>query len=1115
VKTYNDLAGRPYKTVYPDGAVATLFYNTKGQMVRQVDPDGVTTLFAYNCLGERTVTAVDVNRDGIINYNGTDRVARTTRSCLGAHGTAVQRVITEVWDTDNVDTPRTASMVDTSASGLQTWQTVDGLTTHTQTVLNGGGARTATTTAPDGTVTEQTFLNDRLLTTLTQHPSLGTLASASREYDPHGRLHAATDARTGTTTYTYYDDDQIHTITTPDPDPNRSGDGYDPQVTTYTYDSAGRVQTVTQPDNGVVNTTYYPTGSVLRTWGSRIYPQEFTYDPQGRVKTLRTWQDFAGNSGAGVTTWNYDPVRGWLKSKRYADASGPDFTYWPSGRLKTRTWARTPVVTTTYTYNAAGDLWTTSYSDATLAVTLTYDRRGRLFTTADAAGTLTRTYHASGQLQNETYGATSLLANLALSRSFDWLGRIKSVSVPSVVSVANSYDSASRLKTVASGANSATYGYLANSPLVETITLKNGSTTRLTTTKVYDNLNRLASISSVPSAASALSNVYTYNSANQRTRATREDASYWNFTYDALGQVTAGTKKLSTRETVLGNDYAYAFDDIGNRKTTTTNGRTSAYTPTLLNQYVQRTVPGAVDVFGTAKADATVTVNFPAGTTTVLPTTRQGEQFYRQLTVDNSTFSQYPSLTVTGVKNLVGPNGEDAVAAQTRRTFVPQTPEIFSYDADGNLTQDGRWIYTWDAENRLVAMETRADVVAQASGLPRQKLDFTYDAQGRRVQKKVSTWSGGQWSVVSDLRFIYDGWNLLAELNGLSGNAVARRFVWGLDLSGSAQGAGGVGGLLAATAASVTYAAAYDGNGNILNLVSLADGSNAADFEYDPFGNVIKATGPAATVCRFGFSTKYTDPETGLCYYGLRYYAPSTGRWLNRDPSEEDGGTNLYQFVGNNAISQVDALGLWAVEQHYDIIHRWLAGRSGQLPQGSTYTNYWWHCYTINVEQALRDGNDETDGTGAYTGNFWSAQAPENAYQHAMRAPKQTVAAAAGLMRSFIDREEQEAQSDSRLAREVISMGNPSAPGGDDYIVGIMTEAIRHIGHAQHPIADSTSPAHAGFQVWHDPTTLTGAVRAGVHHEGETPDAYSKLGGGPAATVAQAMNSILDQVLAP
>ncbi|MBK8477426.1 MAG: RHS repeat protein, partial [Opitutaceae bacterium] len=62
----------------------------------------------------------------------------------------------------------------------------------------------------------------------------------------------------------------------------------------------------------------------------------------------------------------------------------------------------------------------------------------------------------------------------------------------------------------------------------------------------------------------------------------------------------------------------------------------------------------------------------------------------------------YTTARVIGVRSSQGPNGEDAVAEETRHAFVAQTPEVFVYDADGNLTSDGSWTYGWDAENRLI-----------------------------------------------------------------------------------------------------------------------------------------------------------------------------------------------------------------------------------------------------------------------------------------------------------------------------------------------------------------------------------------------------------------------------
>jgi RHS repeat-associated protein len=904
-KTYTDFAGRSYKTLYADNATQQNVYNAKGQLAQTIDPDGVTTLYAYNARGEQEIAALDLDRNGAIDFTGTDRIVKTTTQFTTAHGTTVRQTTTAVTATDGDAALQTVALTEASTDGAHTWQTVDGLTTTTDVTYPGSGIRQETTTTPDLVQSIRQYVNDRLTTNTVLQPTLGTLGSATYAYDTHGRLQSTTDARTGTTTYTYYNDDQVHTVTTPDPDPTKTGAGYDPQTTSYVYDNAGRLQTTTLPDTTTVTQEYYPTGQLKKTTGSRTYPQAYTYDAQGRVKTLTTWQDYAGQTGAATTSWNYDSARGWLLNKRYNDATGPSYAYYSSGRLHTRTWARlvnSAALVTTYTYNNAGDLSGIDYSDTTPDVALTYDRRGRAATTTDAVGTLTRSYHASGQLQNETYGATGLLANLAVNRTFDTLDRLESVSALSASSAVNSssfgYDAASRLQTVdVGGAPSPriTYGYLPNSSLVQTLTYTQGAATRLTTTKLYDKLNRLQSISSAPSAASLVQSVYLFNQANQRTRLTREDNAYWNYGYDPLGQVTSGQKRLADGTGALGDDFAYTYDDIGNRKTATTNGQLSTYTPTLLNQYAQRTIPGSLDVSGTAAADATVAVLFPATGGTITPTIRQGETFFTQLPVNNASTAQYPAVKISGVKNNVGTNGEDAVTEITKSAFVAKTPEVFIHDADGNLTTDAKWTYTWDAENRLTAMETTAAAIT--AGVPKQRLEFTYDAQGRRIAKKAYSWNPtpGFWMLASDLRFVYDGWNLVAEFNvqGSTFN-VQRSYTWGLDLSGSFQGAGGVGGLLAITdvggvPAPRTYATTYDGNGNVIGLINAADGTLAAEYEYDPFGNTIKATGSAANAQPFGFSTKYTDTETGLCYYGFRYYSPATGRWPNRDPIKDPG----------------------------------------------------------------------------------------------------------------------------------------------------------------------------------------------------------------------------------
>jgi RHS repeat-associated protein len=128
---------------------------------------------------------------------------------------------------------------------------------------------------------------------------------------------------------------------------------------------------------------------------------------------------------------------------------------------------------------------------------------------------------------------------------------------------------------------------------------------------------------------------------------------------------------------------------------------------------------------------------------------------------------------------------------------------------------------------------------------------------------------------ISDLRFVYDGWNLIGTLNSQlsTRDTFVRDFglsTLNLQLSTPFQPS--------------PHFVSYDGNGNVTALVNAADGSESARYEYGPFGEVIRANGAASGSNPFRFSTKYQDDETDLLYYGYRYYSASTGRWISQDP---------------------------------------------------------------------------------------------------------------------------------------------------------------------------------------------------------------------------------------
>ena len=166
---------------------------------------------------------------------------------------------------------------------------------------------------------------------------------------------------------------------------------------------------------------------------------------------------------------------------------------------------------------------------------------------------------------------------------------------------------------------------------------------------------------------------------------------------------------------------------------------------------------------------------------------RRGEYYRVELSTNNGSAAIW-----LGVTNRVVQSGTTNTV--TGSVFVAKTPEVFSHDADGNLTNDGHWAYVWDAENRLTRLVAPSAIPTGA----RYALNFTNDWRGRRTSKVVSNWTGSAWSKSYEHKFVYDGWNLIATLD--SANTLLYSFQWGTDLSGAQagpanmQGAGGVGG---------------------------------------------------------------------------------------------------------------------------------------------------------------------------------------------------------------------------------------------------------------------------------------------------------------------------------
>ncbi|MCI5157457.1 MAG: hypothetical protein D3906_03290, partial [Candidatus Electrothrix sp. AUS1_2] len=161
--------------------------------------------------------------------------------------------------------------------------------------------------------------------------------------------------------------------------------------------------------------------------------------------------------------------------------------------------------------------------------------------------------------------------------------------------------------------------------------------------------------------------------------------------------------------------------------------------------------------------------------------------------------------------------------------LISRNGQELKYDEDGNLLDDGSGTYEWDVFNRLRSVTT-ADA----------RIAYSYDVQGRRVSREVDL--GNDGSVERETAYFYSGWNCIEERITENGVQVVKTYTWGADLSGTMQGAGGVGGLLSVTDGTGTYTAAGDANGNVTAYFD-ASGDLAAEYDYAPFGTVLSSSG--------------------------------------------------------------------------------------------------------------------------------------------------------------------------------------------------------------------------------------------------------------------------------
>ena len=878
--------------------------------LREINPQpGILrsrTLNLYDSLGALRVSASDVNLNGTIDFAGPDIVS--------SNETAFAFLDSAWWressrysfpDTDSA-APLRVSTTRTRLSGLGVSETTELgaalLAAETRSVDALGNVssrksyrnRTAHTAFNFSTSAASTLSAWSLSIgghSVSNRTATGILSS--RVYDALGRVIATTDGRGNTTTLAYDSAGRLASTT------DATG-----ATTAYGYDSLGRRTSVTNAI-GLVTTTSYDLDNNITAQGGAQYPVWYSYDDYGRMRAMTTFRTEDLASGD-VTTWHYDEATGLLVFKEYADGKGPTYDYTPEGRLSRRTWARG--ITTDYAYDGQGRLVAKTYSDATPAVSFAYDRLGHTIS-AICAGVSTNlyAYNRLGQLTNEVQNGTTI------SRTYDALGRATGYAIGDGEAVGStvsySYDTLGRFASVVSGTNTFSYSYLPGADLVSGLTANTGHAWE----RIYEsNRDLIATVHNHYGNRTISRFDYTNDEIGRRVARVDSgeafsETAFERYAYNNRSEVI-GSQRFYGADTsdlsrpVTGRTFGYGYDPIGNRVSSFEDAGgqrlTTTYEANELNQYTAIQNPGAVPLRGDAKREAVVTVNGEQterdnGTTAFTP--------WSYSLPSGATTAHFQNADILAVaQNAVG---EDVEQRESGSVFVPAAETLLAYDDDGNMTFDGRFRYSWNGENRMI----RAEEAFAPTNREPTVITYAYDGQGRMVAKNIT----GTNTVARTL--IWDGYNIVRETE----NCNFTHNIWGLDLNGTFQGLGGVGGLLVVIKTNGIHLVCYDGNGNVSNYISPI-GLLVSHYEYSPLGMPLVSFGEPFL---YRFSTKPYCSTTLLLEYQVRLLSTPFGRWTSRDALEEFGGNNLLGFVNNNPMTQQDNLGLWFNDED-DILSR-------------------------------------------------------------------------------------------------------------------------------------------------------------------------------------------------
>ncbi len=955
-----------------------LAYDANGNRILHIDPKGGQTLWQYDDLNrvirvqDPLIQATEIayrysdtlpfrsvstpNSDTVVDRHRVRRVQThrglTQESYFDVRGLVVETMAYETAKgPDSIEAPARRVRLEYDGLGRLIRRTdPDGNQTHQSYDDSGNVILIVRTDAQDNIVSHTAYEYDLRNQVTKQIDALGHETVFT--YDGEGRIVTVTNAQNVTTSYDYDALGNVIAIT----------DGHGNQ-TTLEYDDGSRPTAVTNPLGHTTWQVYNKHGERTQVIDPLQYATEFEYDSRSRL--------IRQTDATGVfARFEYDLTSN-LTAQIDALGGRTEFTYDPLYRVQSVTNALGHMQEVIRNGNVIESIdalrnpVTTELSPFGETNTLT-DAKGaqHTFTQDVLDGTIKATQLGQSSSADGTL-ASQHLPDRTETDHFNALGRIREQTLADGTTIKHEYDKLGRRTQVLvklPGQDEFSleqeFDYDALSRLTLAIDHNQGRRTHAVEMH-YDELGRLdweIQGSQVQDGLVKDGYVidYDYNEASQRTSITypvrSDEASesddklaplQLTLTYDGRG--LPESLRDAAEPSVARHKANFAYDAAGRPKTVSVEsprGSTTAVYATEID-YDEKGRESERTFSWTLYGILVPLISMTQGYDAVDNVTERRKRIGNQVTSqqyrydaenrlvsadvsdgnlgDRSLYWIYDAVGNWLETNQNDTDGDGQGDVETRIPNPHDQYEGLKYDGRGNLEDNGRGVFRYDWQNRMVTGQ-------RLEPAPGPQVTFTYDALGRRVTKQV-TEDGEQ--AAETTRYLYDGLDVIEERN--HDGAVLRQFIHGPGIDQP----------LVMIAGDTSYYYAQDAQGSVVALATSEGSIIQERYHYDPYGHmtVTDAKGDQHSQSQLGNPYGYTgrrwDDELGLWHYRNRMYDAKLGRFCQNDPLGFVDGTNRQVYVSGNPATKVDPLGL-AERQRTDSFDFGKAPMSGEVPEFTT-----------------------------------------------------------------------------------------------------------------------------------------------------------------------------------